>query len=751
MAAGARELVLLCGAAAAAVGASAGRAGVPAPADLPAEVIVSGRTSTAVDVKIVPVGESIPETFSRRQVGNTPGFSWWVSRHYALKTDLAAADARHYLTVLELAYPHYVELFGREIPGIGRRRMAAVYASDRAQLDRAMRTDGLRADFDGGGITFDELNCAYVYPSGTLRYHRRYILLHECTHAYQVCLNGTCDTTAAWYYEGIADLFGSHVYQADKRRLTVNVLDKAPALNFYGQGLAECRRRPVSFSRVHELAEAGRGISFLLAGYFATDPDRAHRLRIWRDEMFRRGLHGPKQRAASAEVLQRLFGPWNRIDADLAAWIAQRRNTFHDAVGGWEQDGDTLWSCGRAEDGGLSRADVLLPPGQEVRPDPLRMDYPPSSDAGGLVGPVRRGTAEPVVGCVVDFSRSEGKGAAGMGLGAVDGPAGAPELSTDRAGKLKGVNVAAHTLAGIVRRAGKVVGVKAGRLIGNCVDPRIEMGLRGSITQAAGPTFVVEWTGFLQVAQDSAYEFTVDSGGWCRLWIDDEVVLAGGGPGRAMGRADLWRGGRALRLRYAHEAGQARIRLLARPDPPPGLVKVLIDSMQRLVIDGAQLGIAPKTAAIPEALRAAAGAGGNRVGMTVRVADDALCVTLRARDPKAAGPVAFDASVPIDAGRRRRLLSRPLCVLSRGGRHGVTPLFDEGRPAGPDLSAAAPAMSEMAACWHGLLRSSRLSTCIPRPLPIPPERRCSTRSASAIRTTARNTRRRRAAFLSGPS
>lgn len=91
---------------------------VPPPQETPAKIIVSGRTSTAKDITIVAVGQEVPWTFSGSRVGNTTGFSWYVSQHYAFKTDYPEERARYYLELLELAYPHYVDIFGREPEGI---------------------------------------------------------------------------------------------------------------------------------------------------------------------------------------------------------------------------------------------------------------------------------------------------------------------------------------------------------------------------------------------------------------------------------------------------------------------------------------------------------------------------------------------------------------------------------------------------------------------------------------------------------
>ena len=107
-----RWLIGMAAVAALAAAARPAGAGVPAPQSMAAEIITSGRTSTAIKVDTAAVGQEIPRTFSGDKVKNTPGFAWYVSRHWALKTDYPEEKARGYLVLLEQAYPHYVEFFG---------------------------------------------------------------------------------------------------------------------------------------------------------------------------------------------------------------------------------------------------------------------------------------------------------------------------------------------------------------------------------------------------------------------------------------------------------------------------------------------------------------------------------------------------------------------------------------------------------------------------------------------------------------
>jgi hypothetical protein len=121
-----------------------------------------------------------------------------------------------------------------------------------------------------------------------------------------------------------------------------------------------------------------------------------------------------------------------------------------------------------------------------------------------------------------------------------------------------------------------------------------------------------------------------------------------------------------------------------------GHLAVLVQEEKELVVDGSPLGLAPQTAAIPQAVRDAAAAGGHRIGLTLRVTADALEITLRARDPKAKDAAEFRTRLALAPEQRDRILSRPLAVLSRDGRHGLTPCCDDGRRPEPDLSVPAP-------------------------------------------------------------
>jgi hypothetical protein len=385
--------------------------------DLVARVTVVGRESVPVEVGTLFAGARIPDTFSGDQVKNVDGFSWWISRHYALRTDYGARDARRFLELLESAWPHYVRLFGREPAAIGSKRMAVTYGTSRETMLRAMAVDlGHDWDFDGGGITLEGIRAAYAYPSGSLDYHTRYILIHECVHLYQMCLEGTNETTPGWYYEGIADALSSHVYEKATGRITFFVLDKAAIPNFLDEGVRSLAGDPRTMEEIQSSGKWNRGICFLMAQYFLTDPDRAERFAGWRDEVFKLSLRGEKQKKAVHGILENRFGSWDALNAGFSRWKAARRPTFHYVDWGWEQDAGVLWSYGWPQKGPYARTDVNLPPGEKPVRDPFVMDYP-RAGTPPEAGKVARGTDEPSIGFVLDFSRNPAGGQAGIGLG----------------------------------------------------------------------------------------------------------------------------------------------------------------------------------------------------------------------------------------------------------------------------------------------------------------------------------------------
>lgn len=387
-----------------------GRALVPLPSETPARIVVSGRTSTAVDIKIVKVGQEIPETYSDRPVPNTPGFEWYVSQHYALKTQMDEDFSRMMLEVSELALPHWKSVTGLEPPDPDNKRMLIVYAKSAADIVRAIQGDlGFTWNVNGGGVTWWSNWGAYNYPGGGMMYHLKDLVIHENLHMLQgVALKNNMGT------EGYTYGGAQHVYDPARKQLTVMVFDRAPINNFTDQGLTALHNE---FIPLREMAEKHSGNGALGAVYthfFWSDPDRYLKLRIWRDEFYA----GRLGRESNVAVMEDIFGSLDRLNLEWERWVNGHRATFHHVTWSFEQEGAWLWSR-PSRNNDYTRMDLNEIPGEVPRPDPLRMDYP-REPAPPTVGPIRRGPRNPAIGCELDLSKHPDVGRVGMAFGVED-------------------------------------------------------------------------------------------------------------------------------------------------------------------------------------------------------------------------------------------------------------------------------------------------------------------------------------------
>ena len=307
------------------------------------DIDVDGRTSTLVGkVSVSRTGRPDPSSvYSGGFIGDSAGFTWYRSRHYCLKTDLGAEQAREALTLLELAWPQYAAVFGGEPPDAGKMRQTVVMASSRSSLFRAMADDYMFS-FSQGGVTQEGYATSFLY-AGT-PYQTRYILLHEATHLFQYCLAGDTRSSYGFFLEGIADFLSSHVYDPDRGRLTVNVLDRAPIHNHLANGLEEWRAagRP-SFSDLYANANPSRGIAVLLTAFLQSTPAFE---RLWRQYCRRVVVpdgRTPKER--SDALLDELYGGIETLNAPFASWISSLTPSFALAAREFDQEGDTLVSA----------------------------------------------------------------------------------------------------------------------------------------------------------------------------------------------------------------------------------------------------------------------------------------------------------------------------------------------------------------------------------------------------------------------
>jgi len=403
-----------------------GHAAVPPPSETPARIIVNGRTSTAVDITIVNVGQQLPKTFSAPNVKSIPGYTWYVSQHFALRSEVDEKQSRDYLTMAELAYPHYVWIFRGAPAGSDTTRIALSFSRNLDRLKKASDIDvgGVGWRGGGGGVTLHVNKVSYNYPGGGLRAHKRGLVMHENLHAFQMALTGrAANDLPVWFFEGITHALEHHVYDPASKQLTVMVLDRAAGNNYTDSGLAYLRKDFVEAEQFW-LGKEGMGykpdVYQLWMQFLWSDLDRQMRHRVWLHERMARDPTTPKA-GFDRRLMPTIFDV-KELNSAWKAWVAERRNTFHWVDWGFEQEGDTLWSYGYPNWARYAQKNVnLLLKDKPAANDPFIMDWPVYAKKPATVGPVARGVDEPLVGCVIDFSRagrySGDWGKAGLGFG----------------------------------------------------------------------------------------------------------------------------------------------------------------------------------------------------------------------------------------------------------------------------------------------------------------------------------------------
>jgi hypothetical protein len=232
-----------------------------------------------------------------------------------------------------------------------------------------------------------------------------------------MCVAST-DKTDVRFGEGITYSFANHVYNEDKKQLTVKVIDKATINNPYDEGLRKLKERFVTAYDFY----GGSGYAYLPEIYMLwtqfmyTDPERLMKLWLWRDAMFDSELKGEALKKYDIQVMTRLYGPPEGLDRIWREWISKRKNSFHYIDWGWEQSGDTLWSYGWPGWARYAQTNVRLPLNEKPGKRRWVMDYPPSAMPTSLIGVIKRGVPEPSVGALISFERSH-TGKAGLGFG----------------------------------------------------------------------------------------------------------------------------------------------------------------------------------------------------------------------------------------------------------------------------------------------------------------------------------------------
>lgn len=387
---------------------------IPTPNEMKAEIRVAGRLSTLLQMDIRKLGRQIPYTYSAGKISNSPGYEWWVSKHFAIKSDLPECKVKLYLELLEMSYPHYVELFGAEPANIEHQRIAVVYGKSRVSTRNTMLDDGFLRGVhkNAGGETMYYNRAGYSFPSSREQ-HQRYIVIHETMHAFHMALSGHSSWAPNWITEGLADAIASHVYYPKRQQLAVMVRDRAP-MSYLISGLKQfyAADEP-SIAQINDNPALKRGLNFFIIHFLLSDPERAQYFAWFRDRLMAANPHSEATLPTANKLLKEVFPDWNKVEVAFQQYVKSQHSSFHIASGPWEQDGSAYWIRVQ-EEKQQPRLDIgITPRGQLLSDMTNAVDFP-GPQANPLIIPPK----DSQLGVLVDYQVGQlNRGRIGLGLG----------------------------------------------------------------------------------------------------------------------------------------------------------------------------------------------------------------------------------------------------------------------------------------------------------------------------------------------
>ena len=365
----------------------------PPPTRMAADVNADNDSSTpdafdnisslkAADIVKV-TGSEVPLTYSGDLIGPYPGFSWFVSRHYAILSDMDDDAVRDALVLMELAWPHYVRAFQWRPPASDTHRQAIVLASSRSVLEGCLLHDSIHAKLLGG-LTLEGFGCAYLYAGAP--YQTRYILLHEGTHLYQYSLSGDTRGCYGFLLEGIADFLSSHIYDPGSRILNVNVLDRAPIHNHLADGLTDWRKlgKP-SFSALLDDPSPSRGLSVLMTAFLQRDKETTSKWHLFCERIVRDMALKDAKRTTMA-AFRAIYGDPKSLDASFAKWTSSLKPTFNLVDRDFDQSAPDVFTALPLSNATARLEIAIAAPTSGALPKPFSIDISRPNGAGTSAG-----------------------------------------------------------------------------------------------------------------------------------------------------------------------------------------------------------------------------------------------------------------------------------------------------------------------------------------------------------------------------
>ncbi|WP_425397261.1 hypothetical protein [Aeoliella sp.] len=141
-------------------------------------------------------------------------------RHVTLVTDLESSPAVDELpTVVDMAVPKLAERFGIDPARLADWHVLAMVLVDRQKFAAAGLMPPERHQEFPQGLSIGHELWVVNQPSD---YYRRHLVLHELVHSFMATQLGACGP--GWYMEGMAELLGTHTWNAQKGELVLGVM-----------------------------------------------------------------------------------------------------------------------------------------------------------------------------------------------------------------------------------------------------------------------------------------------------------------------------------------------------------------------------------------------------------------------------------------------------------------------------------------------------------------------------------------------
>ena len=489
---------------------------IPSPKEMKADVIVHGRVSTVKDIDVAYVGKQIPFTFSDGKVDNTEGFEWYVSKHFALKTDYPAKRAKFFLELLELSYPYYVEYFGMEPPNIDQQRIASTYATSNDRLRDAMFDDGFNRGIHhtAGGEAMYYNWVGYSFPTERPQ-HQRYISIHETMHSYQMAL-GNYPWTPSWHGEGLGDSTANHNFNSEKKQLTVFGHD-VPIFDMMSWGLHSYKKyEQPSIVDIHNRKRFDRGLNVLFVQFMYNSPEYSQYMKIYHQEVMRLQTDS---REKSLEVLQAVVPNWQELEDNFKKWVANIDESHVVASRGpWEMDGNMFYKRKSSYDYAPQRVGFTMTPSEAPSHRPYAIDFP-RPDASELVLEAKRGVAEPVLSYVLSYQKDAiAHGKLGMAFGVKSTEENSEAIAKDYRG-WKGANTDLDEQLRIEVKAANTLQIDGRLLSGKLTEYSLPKDIVDSLLQQAKPELGVS----VQI-QASALVVTVQTADAKTFTISEKIT-----------------------------------------------------------------------------------------------------------------------------------------------------------------------------------------------------------------------------------